>query len=231
MANILIADDEESIIELIELYLEGEDKTIFRASNGKEALEIVEKHEIDLGIIDIMMPLMNGFQVIRQIRETHAMPLIVLSAREDFSDKIHGLDIGADDYITKPFNALELKARVEAHLRRYLKTGKTQCAKEVMVGPFKVNFDACGVWLDGEPQNFTAKEFQILRLLASKPGRVFTKQQIYESVWEETYYGDENTIRIHMSHLREKLNDETGELLLTVRGLGYKIEAAKVVRL
>ncbi len=164
MAYILIADDEESIIELIELYLEGEDKTIFRASNGKEALEIVGKHEIDLGIIDIMMPLMNGFQVIRQIRETHAMPLIVLSAREDFSDKIHGLDIGADDYITKP-------------------------------------------------------------------GRVFTKQQIYESVWEETYYGDENTIRIHMSHLREKLNDETGELLLTVRGLGYKIEAAKVVRL
>lgn len=231
MANILIADDEQSIIELIELYLEGEDKTIFRASNGIEALEIVDKYPIDLGIIDIMMPMMNGFQVVRQIREKHLMPLIILSAREDFADKIHGLDIGADDYITKPFNALELKARVEAHLRRYLTSGSPQSTQRVMIGGFEVDFETCMVSSAGNPVSLTPKEFQILRLLASKPGRVFTKQQIYEAVWEETYYGDENTIRIHLSHLREKLLDDQGGLVVTVRGLGYKLEASKVVRL
>lgn len=228
MANILIADDEQSIIELIELYLEGEDKTIFRAANGLEALEIVEKHPIDLGIIDIMMPQMNGFQVVRQIREQHKMPLIILSAREDYADKIHGLDIGADDYMTKPFNALELKARVEAHLRRYFKLGRAEKANMMKVGNFEVNFDTCDVLSEGVSLNLTAKEFQILKLLASKPGRVFTKQQIYEAVWEDTYYGDENTIRIHMSHLREKFMDVQGVVIVTVRGLGYKLDASKV---
>lgn len=230
MIHILIADDEVGIIELIELYLDGKDTCIHRAADGQQALEIVESTPIDLGIIDIMMPKMNGFQVIQQIREKHSMPLIILSAREDYADKIHGLEIGADDYMTKPFNALELKARVEAHLRRYFKLGKPEMSSDVIFGDFKVNFDTCEVYREGNEINLTSKEFQILKLLASKPGRVFTKQQIYETVWDDMYYGDENTIRIHLSHLREKLEDAQGEIIQTVRGLGYKIDASKVVK-
>ncbi len=225
MVKLLIADDEPEIIELIELYLSEAPYEIYKANDGEAALEIVAQHDIALGIIDIMMPKMNGFQVIKRIREKHHMPLIVLSAREDYADKIHGLEIGADDYMTKPFNVLELKARIQAHLRRFMKSGGSETPSAVALGAFKVDFETCDVTLDGAPVYLTAKEFQILALMMSRPGRVFTKQQIYEAVWEETYYGDENTIRIHMSHLRDKLS---GDVIQTVRGLGYKIDASKV---
>jgi len=226
MLNILVADDEPAIIELISLYIETNEMTILRASDGEEALNIVSKNEIALGIIDIMMPKMNGFQVIEAIRKDYSMPLIILSAREDFSDKIHGLQIGADDYITKPFNAMELKARVEAHLRRYLTMEGKQANQLTHINGLDIDFEAFAVYRDEEPVDLTATEFQIFAFLAHKPGRVLTKQQIYEEVWGETYYGDENTIRIHLSNLRDKieLNPKKPEIIKTVRGLGYKVE-------
>lgn len=226
MLNILVADDEPAIIELISLYIETNEMTILRASDGEEALNIVSKNEIALGIIDIMMPKMNGFQVIEAIRKDYSMPLIILSAREDFSDKIHGLQIGADDYITKPFNAMELKARVEAHLRRYLTMEGKQANQLTHINGLDIDFEAFAVYRDEEPVDLTATEFQIFAFLAQKPGRVLTKQQIYEEVWGETYYGDENTIRIHLSNLRDKieLNPKKPEIIKTVRGLGYKVE-------
>jgi len=226
MLNILVADDEPAIIELISLYIETNEMTILRASDGEEALNIVSENEIALGIIDIMMPKMNGFQVIEAIRKDYSMPLIILSAREDFSDKIHGLQIGADDYITKPFNAMELKARVEAHLRRYLTMEGKQANQLTHISGLDIDFEAFAVYRDEEPVDLTATEFQIFAFLAQKPGRVLTKQQIYEEVWGETYYGDENTIRIHLSNLRDKieLNPKKPEIIKTVRGLGYKVE-------
>jgi len=226
MLNILVADDEPAIIELISLYIETNEMTILRASDGAEALNIVSENEIALGIIDIMMPKMNGFQVIEAIRKDYSMPLIILSAREDFSDKIHGLQIGADDYITKPFNAMELKARVEAHLRRYLTMEGKQANQLTHINGLDIDFEAFAVYRDEEPVDLTATEFQIFAFLAQKPGRVLTKQQIYEEVWGETYYGDENTIRIHLSNLRDKieLNPKKPEIIKTVRGLGYKVE-------
>jgi len=226
MLNILVADDEPAIIELISLYIETNEMTILRASDGEEALNIVSENEIALGIIDIMMPKMNGFQVIEAIRKDYSMPLIILSAREDFSDKIHGLQIGADDYITKPFNAMELKARVEAHLRRYLTMEGKQANQLTHISGLDIDFEAFAVYRDEEPVDLTATEFQIFAFLAQKPGRVLTKQQIYEEVWGETYYGDENTIRIHLSNLRDKIeiNPKKPVIIKTVRGLGYKVE-------
>jgi len=226
MLNILVADDEPAIVELISLYIETNEMTILRASDGEEALNIVSENEIALGIIDIMMPKMNGFQVIEAIRKDYSMPLIILSAREDFSDKIHGLQIGADDYITKPFNAMELKARVEAHLRRYLTMEGKQANQLTHISGLDIDFEAFAVYRDEEPVDLTATEFQIFAFLAQKPGRVLTKQQIYEEVWGETYYGDENTIRIHLSNLRDKIeiNPKKPVIIKTVRGLGYKVE-------
>lgn len=226
MLNILVADDEPAIIELISLYIETNEMTILRASDGEEALNMVKENEVALGIIDIMMPKMNGFQVIESIRKEHSMPLIILSAREDFADKIHGLQIGADDYITKPFNAMELKARVDAHLRRYLTMENKIADQLTHIGGLAIDFDSYAVYRDEEPVDLTATEFQIFALLAKKPGRVLTKQQIYEEVWGESYYGDENTIRIHLSNLRDKieLNPKKPEIIKTVRGLGYKVE-------
>jgi len=226
MINILVADDEAEIIELISLYIDNDKVNILRASDGQEALKIVNQYDIALGIIDIMMPKVNGFQVVETIRKAHSMPLIILSAREDYTDKIHGLQIGADDYMTKPFNAMELKARVEAHLRRYLTmTGKKVDTKKNING-LEIDMDACTVSRQGCLIDLTATEYQILALLVSKLGRVQTKQQIYEAVWGESYYGDENTIRIHLSNLRDKieLDPKKPVIVKTVRGLGYKVD-------
>ena len=226
MVNILVADDEPAIIELISLYIETKDMNIIRASDGEEALEIISKYEISLCILDIMMPKMNGFQVVEAIRKDYAMPVIILSAREDFSDKIHGLQIGADDYMTKPFNAMELKARVDAHLRRYLTMEGKSSNRLIKIGELEIDFDACAVYREDKEIDLTAKEFQIFALMAEKPGRVYTKKQIYEAVWDETYYDDENTIRIHLSNLRDKieLTPKNPVIIKTVRGLGYKVE-------
>ncbi len=231
MLNILVADDEPEIIELISLYISDSNMNILKASNGQEAFEIIKENNIALGIIDIMMPKLNGFQLIEKIRKEYTMPLIILSAREDYSDKIHGLQIGADDYMTKPFNSLELKARIEAHLRRTQMNSKDAGLRKISLEDLEIDIESCEVTRDKEVIDLTSKEYQILALLAKKPGRVFTKQQIYESVWNESYYGDENTIRIHLSNLRDKVeeNPKKPSIIKTVRGLGYKVEK-KVVK-
>lgn len=231
MTNILIADDEKEIVELMELYLQKENYNVLKAYDGHEALECIKKEDIDLAIIDIMMPKLNGFQVIKKIREDHSIPLIILSARDDFSDKVLGLGIGADDYITKPFNPLELIARIQAHLRRsYELNNKNKDSKEskniIEYGDLVLDKEACTLRKNNKDIQITSTEYKIIEYLLNHIGRVFTKKQIFEHVWEENYYDDENAIRVHISNLRDKIEEDPRKprYLKTVRGLGYKIE-------
>ena len=228
--NILIVDDEIEIIELIELYLTKEDFTVFTAGNGVEAMNIILNQEIDIAVIDIMMPEMNGLELIKKIRQRMNIPIIIISARDDFSDKILGLEIGADDYLAKPFNPLELIARIKAQIRRYDSLGGSVRAAEPEVltcREISLNRDECRVRKNGTPIELTVTEYKILECLLEQPGRVLTKKQVYEYVWGESYYGDENVLRIHISNLREKIENDpkNPEYIKTVRGLGYKAEA------
>lgn len=231
MENILIADDEKEIVELIELYLSKENLNIIKAYDGRQALDCIEKEDIGLGIIDLMMPDFNGFQVIKKIREDYNIPLIILSARNDFSDKVLGLDIGADDYITKPFNPLELVARVQAQLRRVNKFNiesiNTKNNNRIIeIGDLMLDKESCILQKNNKTVQLTSTEYKIIECLINHTGRVFTKQQIFEHAWEENYYDDENAIRVHVSNLRDKIEDDPKKpkYLKTVRGLGYKIE-------
>ena len=230
MKNILVVDDEVEIVELIELYLSREDFRVFRAFDGEEALEIIKGQEISLAVVDIMMPRLNGFQLIREIRKSLHIPVIVLSARDDFSDKILGLDLGADDYMTKPFNPLELTARVQAQFRRVFEFSAGTAADEkkdiISTGDLQLDKESCTPSKNQEILPLTSTEYRIMEYLLSNLGRVFTKQQIFEHVWNESYYDDENAIGVHISNLRDKIeNDPKNPLYLkTVRGLGYKIE-------
>ena len=231
MRSILVADDEEEIVELIELFLSKENLNIIKAYDGKQAMEYIEKEDISLGIIDIMMPNINGFEVIKKIRKEYNIPLIILSARDDFSNKILGLDIGADDYITKPFNPLELVARVQAQLRRFyqLNSENTSLRKGkniVEIGDLVLDKEGCTLYKNDEIVQLTPKEYKILEYFINHIGRVFTKQQIFEYIWEENYYDDENAIRVHISNLRDKIEDNPKQpkYLKTVRGLGYKFD-------
>lgn len=231
MINILVADDEREIAELIELYLLKENFNVFKAYDGQEALEYVKKEDISLAIIDVMMPNLNGFQVIKEIRREYNIPLIILSARDDDSEKILGLDIGADDYITKPFNPLELVARVQAQLRRSYQLNRDENADKsdnntITVGDLVLDKESCILSKNDEIITLTSTEYKIIEYLLNHVGRVFTKKQIFEHVWEENYYDDENAIRVHMSNLRDKIEDNPKEpkYLKTIRGLGYKIE-------
>ena len=231
MTNILIADDEIEIVELMELYLEKENFNVIKSYDGHEALECIKGENIDLAIIDIMMPKLNGFQVIKKIREDYNIPLIILSARDDYSDKVLGLGIGADDYITKPFNPLELVARIQAHLRRsYELNNKNQYSKEsknvIEYGDIVLDKESCTLRKNNKDVQITSTEYKIIEYLLNHIGRVFTKKQIFEHVWEENYYDDENAIRVHISNLRDKIEDDPRKprYLKTVRGLGYKIE-------
>lgn len=231
MKNILIADDEKEIVELIELYLSKDNFNIIKAYDGKEALEYVKNGNISLAIIDIMMPNINGFQLIKMIRKDYNIPLIILSARDDFSDKILGLDIGADDYITKPFNPLELTARVQAQLRRSYKLNKDDnqpiINKEIIkIGDLELDIQSCTLKKNNNALELTSTEYKILKYLLNNIGRVYTKKQIFEHVWDDYYYDAENAIRVHISNLRDKIEDDprNPKYLKTVRGLGYKIE-------
>lgn len=231
MKSILVADDEEEIVELIELFLSKENLNIIKAYDGKQALECIEKEDISLGIIDIMMPNLNGFEVIKKIREEYNIPLIILSARDDFSNKILGLDIGADDYITKPFNALELVARVQAHLRRFYQLNSENISKRISkgiieIGNLVLDKEGCILYKNDEIVQLTSKEYKILEYFMNHIGRVFTKQQIFEYIWKENYFDDENAIRVHISNIRDKIEDNPKEpkYLKTVRGLGYKFD-------
>lgn len=228
MYKILIAEDESDIIELLRLYLENAGFIVIGASDGVEALKIIESEHIDLAIFDIMMPRLDGYQLIRKVRENHNFPIMVLSAKNQDSDKILGLDLGADDYLTKPFNPLEIVARVKSALRRFYQLNdntQEQNSGIIKVGEITLNTISMSADRNGEEILLTPTEFKILSLLMQNPGRVFTRTQIYESVMGEYYESDDNTIMVHISKIREKIEKDSKkpEYLLTVRGLGYKI--------
>lgn len=229
MAKILVCDDDKEIVEAIEIYLTQDGHQVLEAYDGIEAVEILKKESVDLLIMDIMMPRMDGIRATLKIREKHNIPIIILSAKSEDADKILGLNIGADDYITKPFNPLELVARVKSHLRRYMQLGSTAIKEsEVIytVGGLAINDDLKEVTVDGEPVKLTPIEYNILLLLVKHQGKVFSIDQIYENIWNENAVGVDNTVAVHIRHIREKIeiNPKEPRYLKVVWGVGYKIE-------
>ena len=231
MYKILVCDDDREIVEAIEIYLSQEGYQILKAYDGIEALEILEKEEVNLLIIDVMMPRLDGIRATLKIREKNSLPIIILSAKSEDTDKILGLNIGADDYVTKPFNPLELVARVKSQLRRFNELGGTaQEPKGTIykVGGLQINDDLKQVTVDGEFVKLTPIEYNILLLLMKNQGKVFSINQIYESIWNEEAIGADNTVAVHIRHIREKIeiNPKDPRYLKVVWGVGYKIEKA-----
>ena len=227
MYNILICDDEKDIVSALEIYLKVEGYNIFSAYNGQEALDIVSQNDIHLVLMDIMMPLCDGITATSRIREEYNMPIIFLSAKSEDSDKILGLNIGADDYVTKPFNPVEVVARVRSHLRRYTRLGgKVTEDYCFTVGNIELNDRAKEVLVDGERVSLTPTEFEILKLLMKNRGKVLSPKEIYEKVWNEECLGTESTIAVHIRHLREKIEINPAEprYLKVVWAHGYKME-------
>lgn len=222
MAKILIADDEREIVRLLRMYIEAGDNTVYEANDGFRALQILREESIDLAIVDIMMPGKNGYEVIREIRKGRYIPILVLSAKVALSDRILGMDLGADDYITKPFEPLEVAARVRAHLRRAgAQAAQPEENRCITVGALTLNCDECTLTRDGQPHQLTKAELRVLELLMQHPGRVYTKEQIYSYAWGDEQPVDDNTIRVIISRLRDKAGDGT---IKTIRGLGYRLE-------
>lgn len=228
MANILVCDDDKEIVEAIQIYLENENYHIFKAYDGEQAIEILKQEDIQLLIIDVMMPKLDGIHATLKIREYSSIPIIILSAKSEDADKILGLNIGADDYVTKPFNPLELVARVKSHLRRYTKLGNLQenNSCEYRVGGLSINDETKEVTVDDEAVRLTPIEYNILLLLVKNAGRVFSIEQIYEAIWNEEAIGADNTVAVHIRHIREKIeiNPKEPRYLKVVWGVGYKIE-------
>lgn len=230
MPNILICDDEKDIVNALKLYLSDPDYKLFEAYNGKEALNIIEKEDIHLVLMDIMMPVIDGITAMAKIRETSNVPIILLTAKSEDSDKILGLNVGADDYITKPFNPLEVSARVKSQLRRYLKFGGGTPAQEsYCIGGIELNDKTKEVTLDGEAVSLTPKEYEILKLLISNPNKVFSPKEIYQIVWKDKPFGTENTVAVHIRHLREKIEINPAEprYIKVIFGQGYKLEKGR----
>lgn len=227
--TVLIVDDEKEIRDLIEIYLKNDGYSVLKASNGLEAIKILEENEVHLIILDIMMPKMDGIQACMKIREEKNMPIIMLSAKSQDMDKIIGLSTGADDYVTKPFNPLELMARVKSQLRRYtrLNTPNLRKKDEIEIGNISINVATHEVFVDGKEVKLTPKEFDILELLARNKGIVFSTQKIFESVWKEDYYESDNTVMVHIRKIREKieLDPRKPQYIKTVWGVGYKFES------
>lgn len=227
MYNILICDDEKDIVSALKIYLASDDYRLYEAFSGKEALDIVEKNDIHLVLLDIMMPVMDGIETLSRLREKKNVPVILLTAKSEDTDIILGLNVGADDYITKPFNPVELLARVKSQLRRYMVLGAASSKNDVLTaGDIELDDKAKQVMLMGEPVNLTPKEYGILKLLMSERGRVFSPKEIYRKVWDEDAFGAEGTVAVHIRHLREKLevNPEKPRYLKVVWGQGYKME-------
>lgn len=225
--NILICDDDKEILEAITIYLSNEGYTIFKAANGLEALEIVEANEIHLIIMDIMMPKMDGIRATLKLREERNLPIIMLSAKAEETDKILGLNMGADDYITKPFSPLELIARVKSQLRRYTALGSLEAKNSrYKSGGLEIDDEQKLVWVDGEEVKLTPVQYKILQLLTANAGRVFSIEEIYERVWQESPYHAENTVAVHIRKIREKIeiNPKEPKYLKVVWGVGYKVE-------
>lgn len=229
MARILVCDDDREIVEAIEIYLTQEGYEVLKAYDGVEALKVLENEPVDLLVIDVMMPKLDGIRATLKIREANNMPIIILSAKSEDADKILGLNIGADDYVTKPFNPLELIARVKSQIRRYTKLGSTASTEQAeiyTVGGLCVNDELKEVTVDGEPVKLTPLEYNILLLLVRNQGKVFSINQIYESIWNENAIGVDNTVAVHIRHIREKIeiNPKEPRYLKVVWGVGYKIE-------
>lgn len=229
MAAILVCDDDKEIVEAISIYLEQEGHQILKAYDGQQALSILEKEKVDLLIIDVMMPRLDGIRATLKIREEHALPIIILSAKSEDADKILGLNVGADDYVTKPFSPLELIARVRSQLRRYTQLGAAVSIESQHVyttGGLMVNDDRKEVQVDGEVVKLTPIEYNILLLLIKNQGRVFSINQIYENIWNEEAIAADNTIAVHIRHIREKIEIDTKKprYVKVVWGIGYKME-------
>ena len=227
MYNILICDDEKDIVSALKIYLTGEGYGLYEAYDGKEALEVIKNNEIHLVLMDIMMPNMDGIEAVSKIREICNIPVIFLTAKGEDTDQILGLNIGADDYVTKPFNPVELLARVKSQLRRYMQLGAAPVKKNILkIGDIELDDMAKEVTMMGEKVNLTPKEYGILKFLMENPGRVFSPVEIYNKVWDDTAFGAEGTVAVHIRHLREKteINPEQPRHLKVVWGQGYKIE-------
>lgn len=230
MHNILICDDEKDIVSALKIYLHDEQYHLFEAYNGEEALDVMKKEDIHLVLMDIMMPKMDGITAMLKIREMSNVPVILLTAKSEDNDKILGLTVGADDYITKPFNPLEVSARVRSQLRRYRTLGsKPEESRSMVIGSIELNDARKEVTVDGEPVSLTPKEYEILKLMMREPGKVFSPDQIYRKVWGQEPYGSENTVAVHIRHLREKIEIEPAEprYIKVVFGQGYKIERGR----
>ncbi|CEJ72723.1 response regulator transcription factor [Paraclostridium sordellii] len=229
MSNILVVDDDKEIVDSIEIYLKNEGFNIFKAYDGLEALDILINNDIHLILMDIMMPKLDGIKATIKIREEKNIPIILISAKSEDSDKIIGLNIGADDYITKPFNPLELIARTKSQLRRYIKLGtyKAEEKKDILQsGGLTLNTSTKEVFIDDELVKLTPIEFKILNLLLANRGRVFSIDEIYEKVWQEESFNAENTVSVHIRRIREKIeiNPKEPRYLKVVWGVGYKVE-------
>ena len=228
MANILVCDDDREIVDAIEIYLSQDGYKIYKAYDGEQAIQILDKEDIHLLIMDIMMPRLDGIRATLKIREYSSIPIIILSAKSEDTDKILGLNIGADDYICKPFNPLELVARVKSNLRRYTSLGSLTGENKAIyqVGGLILNDDTKQVTVDDEPVKMTPIEYNILLLLMKNQGRVFSINQIYESIWNEDAIGADNTVAVHFRHIREKIeiNPKEPRYLKVVWGVGYKID-------
>lgn len=229
MAKILVCDDDKEIVEAIDIYLTQEGHEVLKAYDGEEALKVLKEQEVDLLVIDVMMPRLDGIRATLKIREENNIPIIILSAKSEDADKILGLNVGADDYVTKPFNPLELVARVKSQLRRYTQLGSTVLNKNEAIyttGGLMVNDDLKEVSVDGEPVKMTPIEYNILLLLVKNQGKVFSIDQIYENIWNEDAIEVDNTVAVHIRHIREKIeiNPKEPRYLKVVWGIGYKIE-------
>ena len=229
MFNVLVCDDDKEIVEAIEIYLTQEGYEVLKAYDGEEAIQTLKKEHVDLLIMDVMMPRLDGIRATLKIREENSLPIIILSAKSEDADKILGLNIGADDYVTKPFNPLELVARAKSQLRRYTQLGSTvqDEKKEVYeVGGLSINDELKEVTVDGESVRLTPIEYNILLLLVKNQGKVFSIDQIYENIWNEEAIGADNTVAVHIRHIREKIeiNPKEPRYLKVVWGVGYKIE-------
>ncbi len=231
MYNILVCDDEKEIVDAIEIYLRQEGYQVFKAYDGEQALEILQTEQIHLLILDLMMPKMDGIHAIMKIREESSIPIIILSAKTEDTDKVLGLNLGADDYIAKPFNPLELIARVKSQIRRYTNFGGAAepaagSEKIYTTGGLVINDDRKEVTVDGEPVKLTRIEYNILLFLVKNKGKVFSIDQIYEEIWKEEAFGADNTVTVHIRHIREKIeiDPKNPKYLKVIWGIGYKVE-------
>ncbi len=226
MNTVLVCDDDRDIVAALKIYLNSEGYNVLEAYNGAQALEIISQNDVHLILMDVMMPVMDGITATAKLREESNIPVIMLTAKSQDIDKVLGLGIGADDYVTKPFNPVELMARVKSQLRRFTKLGGQTAANAITIGGVYIDDDEKKVTLDGEPVSLTPIEYSILLMLMRQPGKVFSSAEIYQNVWNDNAFGAEKTVAVHIRHLREKIEINPAEprYIKVVWGQGYKFE-------